>query len=213
MSVHIVDASVQNVNTSSAQPTILPLFRSEAQFRILGELFTNPGLELPISELADRVDVSRPTTSREVARLAEAGLVATRHEGNRTLVRAPTTSPILADLRSLLAKVYGPVAALREAFRDLPVEQVVIFGSWAARWTGEPGPPPNDVDVLVVGDAAYEEVWDAAARLSSALGIEVTPVLRTPDEWAADDSPFAAQVRTRPSVTVIDRRPVTNADQ
>ena len=110
-----------------------------------------------------------------MARLAEAGLVATRPEGNRTLVRAPTTGAILADLRSLLAKVYGPVAALREAFRDLPVEQVVIFGSWAARWTGEPGPPPNDVDVLVVGDAAYEQVWDAAARLSSALGSRSRP--------------------------------------
>lgn len=200
-----MDANVQKVNASSAQPSILPLFRSEAQFRILGELFTNPGLELPISELADRVDVSRPTTSREVARLAEAGLVASRHEGNRTLVRARTTGAILDDLRSLLAKVYGPVAALRQAFADLPVAQVLIFGSWASRWTGEPGPPPNDVDVLVVGDVAYEDVWEAAARLSSALGIEVTPVLRTSQEWADDASPFAEQVRARPSVVVIDR--------
>ena len=205
MFVHILDANVHNVNGDSAQPSILPLFRSDAQFRILGELFTNPGLELPISELADRVHVSRPTTSREVARLSEAGLVATRPEGNRTLVRARTAGAILADLRALLAKVYGPVAAIRDAFVDLPVEQVRIFGSWAARWRGEPGPPPNDVDVLVVGDAAYEQVWDAAARLSSLVGLEVTPVLRTPAEWAEDDSPFAQQVRARPSVVVIDR--------
>ena len=30
---------------------------------------------------------------------------------------------------------------------------IFIFGSWAARYRGEPGPPPNDIDVAVVSDS------------------------------------------------------------
>ncbi len=48
----------------------------------------------------------------------------------------------------------GPadVVTGRDEFAGLEgVVQVVIFGSWAARYEGERGLPPNDVDVLVVG--------------------------------------------------------------
>lgn len=83
--------------------------------------------------------------------------------------------------------------------------QVAIFGSWAARWRGDPGPPPNDIDLLVVGDVEYAEVWDRAAELSSQLGLEVNPVIRTVEEWEGEDSGFATAVRTGPLVTVINR--------
>jgi predicted nucleotidyltransferase len=191
------------MNASLTLPTILPLFRSEVQFRVLGETFTNPGLELAIGELADRIGHARPTVSHEVARLIEAGLLSSRREGNRTLVTAALGTPFSADLRSLLAKAYGPIPAIKDRFSDLPVTYVAVFGSWAARWSGAPGPPPNDIDLLVVGDASYEQVWEAVADLSTQLGIEVNPVLRSPDGWAADDSPFANEVRDGPLVPVI----------
>lgn len=194
------------MNATATLPTVLPLFRSEGQFRILGELFTNPGLEVTIGELAQRVEQARPTVSHEVARLVEAGLLDTRREGNRTLVRAEQDTTYSGDLRSLLTKAYGPLAAIRDRFDDLPVTLVAVFGSWAERWTGSPGPPPNDIDLLVVGDVSYEQVWEAVADLSSRLGIEVNPVLRDPDGWAQDDTPFATEVRNGPLVPAIDRR-------
>ena len=195
---------VGNVNESLRLPTILPLFRSEVQFRVLGELFTNPGLELAIGELADRIGHARPTVSHEVARLVEAGLLSSRREGNRTLVAAALETTFSDDLRSLLTKAYGPIHAIRERFSDLPVTYVAVFGSWAARWRGTPGLPPNDIDLLVVGDATYDQVWEAAADLSAQLGIEVNPVLRSPDRWGTDDSPFADEVRDGSLVPVID---------
>ena len=50
-------------------------------------------------------------------------------------------------------------------------DQVLIFGSWAARCHQQPGPPPHDLDVLVVGEPAR----DAEQR----LGLPVNPVIRT----------------------------------
>jgi predicted nucleotidyltransferase len=42
------------------------------------------------------------------------------------------------------------------------IEKVFVYGSWAARYHGEPGPVPNDVDVLVVGDADRDDLDEAA---------------------------------------------------
>ena len=188
-----MNATVRNMNDTS--PAILPLFRSEVQFRILGELFTYPGLEVAVGELAERVDHPRPTVSHEVARLVDAGLLNRRTEGNRSLISAALGTSVSEDLRSLLSKTYGPIARIRAAFSELPISYVAIFGSYAARWQGKPGPPPNDIDLLVVGDVDYEQVWDITAQLSRELGIEVNAVLR---EGQTDDdagTPFERAIR------------------
>ena len=98
-----------------------PLFRTDAQFRVLGELFTNPDLEATIGVLAERVGAPQATVSREVARLAEAGLVRTRREGNRTLVTAAMEASIAPELQSLLGKLYGAAGAHPGGARRCPL--------------------------------------------------------------------------------------------
>jgi DNA-binding transcriptional ArsR family regulator len=190
----------------------VPIFRSDAQFRLLGELFTNPGVETTIGELAERTTVAQPTVSRQVTHLSEHGLVHCRHEGNRTLVSANLDSPLADDLRSLLTKLYGPIAAIRETLAEVPgVEEAFIFGTWAARWHGRSGPPPNDVDLMVIGEVAYDDVWAEAAALSERLGIDVNPVMRTRDEWEGDATSFVRGVKSAPQVDVTPDPPSQDA--
>lgn len=189
---------IHNVNMT---PTLVPLFRSQAQYRLIGELYTSPGLALSVGELAARLDVPHPTISREVARLTKAGLLQTQSQGKRTVVSAATTTALYADLRNLMTKVYGVVPALSEAFAGL-AEELIVFGSWAARWHGEPGPPPRDLDVLVVGHAPATLIWGAAARLSRDIHTEVNVVVRTPQEWANETSGFATQVKHKPHLVI-----------
>ena len=192
--------TVHNVNAyRRALFSPLPLFRSPAQYRVLGQLYTNVGRSFTIGELAERAQTSHPTVSREVARLADADLVRAWREGNRTLVMANLDTPIFENLRDLMVKVYGPVPVLEEELAGVG-SKAVIFGSWAARSAGEPGPVPADIDVLVIGEAAPVRVWDAAARASRRLGMEVNAVVRTEQEWAADDGGFATEVRSRPVI-------------
>lgn len=178
---------------------LLPIFRSEAQYRLLGELFTNAGREYSIGELAGLVGTSQPTVTREVKRLVEAGLLEARDEGRRRLVSAREDTPVFAPLRDLLSKVYGVTAVVAEEFRHLEA-QILIFGSYAARWFGEPGSTPRDVDVLVLGDVDPLDAWDAAARASSRLGLEVNVVVRDHEAWEQDGSGFAQQVKLRPMI-------------
>ncbi len=134
---------------------------------------------------------------------AEAGLWRTHREGNRTLVAAALDASIAPELQSLLAKLYGPPARICDTLASIPgVQRAVIFGSWAARWLGTPGPAPHDIDLLMVGEVDHDAVWTAAADLTRELGMEVNPTIRTPDEWDEDPTGFARQVKQGPQVDV-----------
>jgi DNA-binding transcriptional ArsR family regulator len=186
----------------------VPIFRNDAQFRLLGELFTNPSLEVTVGELQRRLRLPQATVSREVASLRKAGLVRVRREGNRTLVTANTDTSIAPELRSILSKLYGPTSRIRAALADARgLTRAAIFGSWAARWAGEAGPPPRDIDLLVIGDVNYGEIWSLAADLSREFGIDVNPTIRTAEEWDRDRSGFAQQVKNGP---LVDVTPDTN---
>jgi DNA-binding transcriptional ArsR family regulator len=189
---------------SRSAPALAPLFRSQQQLRILAELFTTGVEEVAIGELAARAGVAQATASREVARLAEHGLVRTRPLGRNTLVSANWDVPWARDLRSILVQTVGVLGRLAEALSDVRgIEAAMVFGSWAARYRGEPGPPPRDVDVLVVGTAALRDVRAACRPLERDLRVEINPVVMTFDEWhATPPSPFVAQLKSQPLVDI-----------
>lgn len=87
------------------------------------------------------------------------------------------------------------------------VESAFVFGSWAARYAGEAGPPPRDVDVLVVADADLRAVRRVCRPVEEELRVEISPVTVEAAEWAnADPSPFIAQIKSQPLVAIpVDR--------
>jgi DNA-binding transcriptional ArsR family regulator len=180
-----------------------PLFRTDAQFRLLGELFTNPGLEMTVGALAQRLGVPQATVSREVARLAEAGLVRTPPRGQPDAgVRGAGVEHRPGAAGAARKAVRATDAHPRGAGSNPGVERAVIFGSWAARWHGRGGPVPADIDLLVIGEVDHDAVWTAAAELTRELGIAVTPTIGTPEEWEQDPTGFARQVKDGPQVDV-----------
>ena len=146
--------------------------------RLLAMLFLHPDREHSIVELARRLDVAASTLRREVGRLVGAGLVGGRTVGRAHLLSAATDSPFARPLTDLLAMAYGPLSVIGEEFGDIgDVDLVLIYGSWAARYAGERGRPPQDVDVLVVGTPARTAVYDAADRARERLGLPVNGVI------------------------------------
>jgi DNA-binding transcriptional ArsR family regulator len=180
------------------------LFRSDQQLRILAVLFGGDDEELSIGDLAERADVAQATASREVARLAAHGLVVTRPLGRNTLVRANWSLPWAKDLRSILVQTIGVLGRLADALADVRgVEAAFVFGSWAARYTGEPGPQPRDIDVLVVGDAELGAVRRACRAVQDELHVEINPVVFSRSDWTAKKpEPFIAQVKRQPLVPI-----------
>lgn len=194
-------------DVSEKAPALLPIFRSRSQFRLLAHLFVRAGSSLSIAELSQETGIPQPTVSREVERLAGAGLLASRKAGRRTLVEADPGSPYFGELRSLLLKAAGPAAVLRDHLSGVPgVEEAYVFGSWARRYEGEPGPAPRDVDLLVVGEADPHDVDRACRAAERLLRMDVDSVVLARAEWEGEGSGFIRQLRRGPLIPVVGPR-------
>jgi DNA-binding transcriptional ArsR family regulator len=189
----------------SDAPRLLPVLRSQHQAELLAMLLLHPEREYTIADLTQRLRIPQSTVSGEVRRLADAGILTVRPVGRSRLVRANASSRLVGPLTELVTLTYGPHVVIADEFADLQdVASVVIFGSWAARYQGQRGMPPDDVDVLVVGAPDRIAMYGAAERAESRLGRPVNPTVCSPDQWAQPAEPFIVEVKSRPYVTVID---------
>ena len=193
----------------SEAPALLPIFRSQHQAAMLAWLLLHPDDEYTLTELAKRLEVPLTTLQRETQRLVEAGILQDRTLGRARLVRANVAHPVAAPLTQVLQVTFGPQTVIGEEFDVVGADGVVIYGSWAERYHGAPGLPPNDVDVLVVGAVDRAEVYDAADRAQKRLGMQVNPVIRTPQQWAEDADSLVVQIKASPTLDVTPERKVT----
>ncbi|HEU5007861.1 MAG TPA: helix-turn-helix domain-containing protein [Jatrophihabitantaceae bacterium] len=186
---------------STSRPRLAPIFRSDVQLQVLGATYLEPERQFTIAELVERTGKPQPTVAREVERLADAGLVDSELQAGRRAVRAATTSPIFEDLKSLLTKTIGPKAVIEEQLSGIKgIEHAAIYGSWAARFHGAPGPQPNDIDVLVIGTVDVTKVRAAADLATKALGKDVNVSVLTPKEWIEARTGFIRSVKDSPLV-------------
>lgn len=181
---------------------LTPFVRSDAVGALLAETLGHPDQEFSLAELGRRTGVSGPVVHREVNRLVEAAVLTERTEGRNRLVRADLDHPLYAPMREIIDATYGPVPVLREALASVSgVERALVYGSWAARRTGEPGPFPGDIDVLVIGEASRRDVSRAGGSAEERLDMPVSITRLTREEWEAPEpTPFVATVRSRPVI-------------
>jgi predicted nucleotidyltransferase len=186
----------------SGAPVLAPTFRSRTQGDLLALTLLHPDQEWTVSDLARLLGVPLTTAQSEVGRLADGGVLATRKVGRSRVVRANLSSPSVAPLTQLTLVTFGPQTVVAEEFAGLGAERVVVFGSWAARYHGETGDLPADIDVLVVGDGIDRaDLYRAAERAEARLRMPVNPVMRPAGSW---DEPgkdaLLVQIKSRPYV-------------
>ncbi|WP_159604756.1 helix-turn-helix domain-containing protein, partial [Agromyces humi] len=163
---------------------LLPILRSDTQGEILAALFTSPDGETSTTELASRLGVSSPTVMRELHRLASAALLNSRDVGRVKLYHPNREHPLFPAITQLVEFTYGPQPVLeRELASVAGIDAAYIFGSWAARRAGIEGPPPGDIDVLIVGEPERRELYAALDRAQQELGREINATRLDPADW------------------------------
>lgn len=183
----------------SSAPLLSPILRSDTQGRMLAALMRNAEKELSLTELATQCDVAVPTILRDVDRLVDGGYVTARRVGRNRLVRINTEHPIHASLWNVVMFGYGPAAILPGLLSDVPgIEHAYIYGSWAARFLGESGESPRDIDVLIVGSSEYGELYEVAHKASALVGREVNINVISPERWTDQKDGFVTTVKSRP---------------
>jgi predicted nucleotidyltransferase len=157
--------------------------------------------DAPLAEVARDLGLDPGGVAREATRLEQAGLISSTRVGRQRLVRANTESPYYEPLRDLLARAYGPPRLIGCALAKVKgIERALIYGSWAARFHGQPGSPPNDIDVLVVGDPERRALARIARELSQELGLEMEPHVASPSDYERGASGFLRTVKQGPLV-------------
>lgn len=189
----------------SEAPLLAPTFRSRLQGELLALVLPWPDREWSVSELAARIGAPLTTVQSEVTRLIDGDVLSTRRVGRNRMVRANNDNPAVAPLTQLTLVTFGPHTVIADEFAELAADRVLLFGSWAARYHGEPGPAPGDIDVLVVGDHVDRAaMYEASERAERRLGRPVNPVLRRRAAWAEPHGdPLLSEVVGRPYLEVI----------
>jgi DNA-binding transcriptional ArsR family regulator len=187
-----------------AAPDLLPLLRSRTQGEILAWIILHPDQQFSLVEIARAVGTSPPTVKREVDRLVAAGIVSELRRGNTRLIQAETDNAVYGPLAELMSVTFGPIGVLRELLAMVPgIESAFIYGSWAARYSGEAGAVPRDIDVMVVGTPDRGLLDRAVDAAEQRLRREVNVRRVSPETWSSDGGSFKQTVLSRPTVALI----------
>jgi DNA-binding transcriptional ArsR family regulator len=185
-------------------PSLLPIFRSQQQAELLALILGDPATEHSLAELTERTGISYASVHREVERAQAAGLVTSRLVGRTRLIRADPASPYFTGLSDVLVKAFGVPWVLGWALTGVGgIEAAYVYGSWAARFSGEEGDRPvADIDLLVLGRPDRDEVYAAASSAERRLGRAVQVAIRSTDWLTEGSGTFHDTVAGRPMVPV-----------
>lgn len=180
------------------------LFPSTKQ-RVLGLLFGQPWRSFYANEVIGIVASGSGAVQRELATLAQGGLLTVKAIGNQKHYQANPESPIFAELCAIVQKTTGLVEPLRHALQPLilRISAAFIYGS-VAKGTDT---ARSDIDLMLVSnDVTYGDVFEALDDASKILGRPVNPTILTQGEFlkrvAAQES-FLTRVLELPKLWVI----------
>jgi len=178
---------------------------STIQQRVLAYLFGQPERSFFATELIKLVAGGSGAVQRELARLAQSGLVTVTRMGTQRHYQANPRSPIFAELCAITQKTVGLALPLREALAPLAqrITAAFVFGSVAKRRDTA----ASDIDVLVLSDTVdYADIFAALQSVEIKLGRTINPTVYKPAEWRrkrTSGTAFVVKVGAQPKLFLI----------
>ena len=178
---------------------------STIQQRVLAYLFGQPERSFFSTELIKLAGGGSGAVQRELARLADSGLVTVTRVGTQKHFQANPKAPIFTELCGIAQKTVGLAEPLRAALAPLAkrIASAFVFGSVAKR----SDTATSDIDVLVISDSVdYADVFAALQSAEAKLGRTVNPTVYTSATWRKkrkEGNAFVVKVAAQPKVFLI----------
>jgi predicted nucleotidyltransferase len=139
---------------------------------------------------------------RELANLAQSGLVTVKSVGSQKHYQANPDSPIFEELCAIVQKTIGLAEPLRDALAPMThqINAAFVYGSVANK-TDTAG---SDIDRMLISDGiSYGDVFATLEKASNSLGRPVNPIILTRSEFArplAAHESFLTRVLAQPKI-------------
>ncbi len=191
--------------SSLAHTRLADALFSATRQRVLAFLFGQPERSFFATELIGLVGAGSGAVQRELARLAQSGLVSVTRVGNQKHYQANPQSPIFTELRDITQKTVGLAEPLREALAPLApqIAAAFVFGSIAKRTDTA----ASDIDVLVLSDTVdYADAFAALQVAEARLARRINPTVYTRSDWRRkrkEGNAFVTKVSANPKVFLI----------
>lgn len=178
---------------------------SKTQQQVLRLLFGQPERSFYANEIVRFAGMGIGAVQRELARLAEAGLVTVNKVGNQKHYQANHKAPIFEELCRIVSKTFGVSEVLRSALAPLAskITAAFIYGSIAKRTDTA----ASDIDLMLIGDGfSYTDVVACLEESESTIGRSVNPTIYSTDEWRhkrKEGAAFVRKVMEQPTIFLI----------
>lgn len=179
------------------------LFSSRVRVELLSLFFLHAGRDFYLREIARLTGEDYKSVSMEAESLEAIGLLSSRREGNLKYFKLNHDFPLHNELRSIFLKARGASQTLREVLQPVGgIELAFIYGSFASGTeTGK-----SDIDLMVIGAAALEEILKRIREPEETLGREINVSLFESAEIKqrlGNGDPFISRVLSEPKTMLI----------
>lgn len=198
-------APLKTAAVSAIRLSLADALFSGTQQRVLALLFGQPDRSFYASEIIALARGGSGAVQRELARLAQSGLVTVRVSGKQKHYQANRDSPIFEELCGIARKTVALAEPLRTALAPLArrIRAAFVYGSVAKRQDTA----SSDVDLMVVSDkASYAELFAVLEPVSQQLGRTVNPTILSTKELAqrvAKGESFITRVLAQPKIWLL----------
>lgn len=170
--------------------------------KVLSQLLLHPAQDYHVRELARLTGTAPGTLHKELTRLAAAGLLLRKTQGNQVRYQANRECSVFPELASLLRKTTGAADVIARALSVLEPQLALIFGSVASGTETA----ASDVDVLVITVRSFADVVRALHPAQLDLGREINPVIHDATGFqrlVRDEDSFVLNLLAGPHIFLI----------
>jgi predicted nucleotidyltransferase len=160
---------------------ILEALFPDVRAKVLAATFGQSDREWYVTELAKALETRPSSLQRELETLSKAGILEQRRDGRRVYLKPDRTSPVFADLRSMLEKTAGLIPVLRGELETLSkgVRLAFVYGSIARSEETS----ASDIDLMVVGTVGLSDLIPVLRNCERTLGRPVNPTVYSLNEF------------------------------
>lgn len=176
----------------------------EYRRRALGLLLLRPNESFHVREIARLTQTAPGTLHKELARLAEVGILEREARGNQLLYRANKNCPIYAELSGILRKTVGASDIIAQALIPYSgqIDIAFVYGSVArGREIAS-----SDIDVMLIGAISFSSAVKLLYPIQTELKREINPTIFSVDEWRTQvcgNNPFLTEVLSSSKIFLI----------